>query len=103
MVKWGTKRHENKTVRCPYCIEGSEFKAMAGQRAGDWFICASCGHLALPSSPLFECTCANCERLRLKHQDPKHQKKRRTLDREIKKQVRDLIRGYACRLRTTTF
>lgn len=75
MFKLGTSRHKNKTVRCPYCIEDSEFKAMAGQSAGDWFICASCGHLALPSSPLFECTCANCERLRLKRQDPKHKTK----------------------------
>jgi hypothetical protein len=91
LLKWETMRHKNKTVRCPYCVEGSEFKTMARQSGGDWFICTSCGHLALPSSPPFECTCAYCERLRLKHRNLKHQKKRPTLRREVKKRLRDLI------------
>jgi hypothetical protein len=91
LLKWETMRHKNNLVRCPYCVKGSEFNGMARQTDGDWLICASCGHLALPSSPLFECTCANCERLRLKHQNLKHQKKRPTLRREIKKRLRDLI------------
>src|SRR4029077_9213015 len=62
LFKWETKRRENKIVRCPYCVEGGEFKVMAQQGADEWFICASCGHLALPSNWLFECTCLKCER-----------------------------------------
>jgi len=65
LFKWETKRRENKIVRCPYCVEGGEFKVMAQQGADEWFICASCGHLALPSNWLLECTCRKCERLGL--------------------------------------
>lgn len=92
MLKWETERHKNKIVRCPYCVEGSEFNAMARQSACDWFVCPNCGHLARPSSLLFDCTCANCERLRLKHQNLKDPKKRRTFRREIKRRLRSLIR-----------
>lgn len=33
---------------------------MTLQSGGDWYLCANCGHLALPSNPLFHCTCAKC-------------------------------------------
>jgi hypothetical protein len=36
---------------------------MIGQGKGDWFICARCGHLAMPGNPHFLCTCAHCVRL----------------------------------------
>lgn len=55
-----------KVVRCPYCVEGSGFRTMTseGSRGGDWFICEQCGHLGLPTNPLFECTCGKCVRVR---------------------------------------
>src|ERR1039458_2578204 len=52
--------HESRkpVIRCPYCIEGGGFKVMIGQGGGDWYMCARCGHLTLPTDPVFECTCA---------------------------------------------
>ena len=54
--------HESRkpVIRCPYCIEGGGFKVMIGQGGGDWYMCARCGHLTLPTDPVFECTCAKC-------------------------------------------
>lgn len=49
-----------KTVRCPYCVEKEGFRPMKVQGKGDWLICDICGHLALPSNPLFKCTCSKC-------------------------------------------
>ena len=37
---------------------------MTRQGKGDWLICDVCGHLALPSEPVFECTCSRCVALR---------------------------------------
>jgi len=50
-------------TRCPYCVEDGQFKHMIGQGKGDWFICARCGHLAMPGNPHSRCTCAHCVRL----------------------------------------
>jgi hypothetical protein len=33
------------------------------QGRGHWYVCASCGHLSLPSSRYYQCTCKNCCRL----------------------------------------
>ena len=55
-------------MRCPYCIEGGSFKVMIGQGRGDWYMCARCGHLTLPTDPVFECTCPKC--VQLKNRSP---------------------------------
>ena len=47
-------------MRCPYCIEGGKFKVMIAQDRGDWYMCARCGHLTLPTDRLFACTCTKC-------------------------------------------
>jgi len=47
-------------MRCPYCVESGGYKVMIGQNSGEWYMCARCGHLAMPANPLFECTCAKC-------------------------------------------
>jgi len=54
-----------KVVRCPYCVEDDEFKAMTGNEVGDWYICDQCGHLALTTDIAFECTCSKCARMRV--------------------------------------
>jgi hypothetical protein len=52
-------------VRCPYCVEAGEFKAMAEVDSAEGHICACCGHMVLLSSPGFECACAKCVGLRV--------------------------------------
>jgi hypothetical protein len=56
-------------IRCPYCVETEGGRPMTVQSKGDWLICDICGHLALPSKPLFECTCSKCVALRGDAQD----------------------------------
>jgi hypothetical protein len=52
-------------MRCRYCAEGGNFKVMIGQGGAEtWYMCARCGHLSLPTDPLFKCTCAKCVELR---------------------------------------
>ena len=53
-----------KIIRCLYCVEAGGFRPMTRQGKGDWLICEICGHLALPSEPVFECTCSRCVALR---------------------------------------
>ena len=44
-------------MRCPYCAEDNNFKVMIRQGGPeDWYMCARCGHLNLPTNPLFQCT-----------------------------------------------
>jgi len=63
--RYGQKnRREEGVTRCPYCVEAGGFKAMANVHSGDGHICARCGHMVLPSDPLFECSCAKCIGLR---------------------------------------
>jgi len=51
-------------IRCRYCVEGGDFKVMIGQGGAEtWYMCARCGHLAMPTNPLFKCTCAKCVEL----------------------------------------
>lgn len=52
--------NKSRVIRCPYCVEQGNFKPMLAQSNGEWYICSNCGHLALPSSPLFQCTCSRC-------------------------------------------
>jgi hypothetical protein len=58
-------------MRCPYCVEGSHFKAMIGQDGSErWYMCARCGHLTWPTNPLFNPTCAKCAELKNRAADP---------------------------------
>src|SRR5450755_1823304 len=50
-------------VRCPYCVEGSQFKLMVGHVDGR-FICARCGHISHLNDPSFVCSCLKCENLK---------------------------------------
>jgi DNA-directed RNA polymerase subunit RPC12/RpoP len=56
---------ETKVMRCPYCVERGMFKEMTVGDAQDWRICARCGHLARALTPAYECTCAQCVKLRI--------------------------------------
>lgn len=56
-------------IRCPYCVDAGNFKIMTLQSGGDWYLCGSCGHLALPSNPLFHCTCGKCVGLETRKRD----------------------------------
>ncbi len=60
------KLFKPEVIRCPYCVENGNFKAMALQSGEDWYLCDSCGHLSLPSNPLFHCTCGKCVGLNFK-------------------------------------
>ncbi|HEV2397746.1 MAG TPA: hypothetical protein VGS27_12445 [Candidatus Sulfotelmatobacter sp.] len=61
MIDW-TQFHSGE-IRCPYCTDGVSFRLMVRQNSGDWYMCQSCGHLSLPSSPLHHCTCSKCAEL----------------------------------------
>jgi hypothetical protein len=52
-------------IRCPYCVESGNFKVMASPESGDGHICHRCGHVVLPSNPMFACACSKCERLKI--------------------------------------
>jgi hypothetical protein len=58
-------------VRCPYCIEGSEFKVMIGRAEGEWFLCLRCSHVTRPEDPDYQCKCVRCQQLRQKASGPK--------------------------------
>jgi hypothetical protein len=48
------------TIRCPYCIEGGDFKGMKVKAEGEWFLCVQFGHIAIPSHPSYLCSCPKC-------------------------------------------
>jgi hypothetical protein len=52
-----------KIIRCPYCVEPGPFMPMSARNGGNWFVCDSCGHLALPGNPMYKCTCVHCVRI----------------------------------------
>ncbi|HVN22266.1 MAG TPA: hypothetical protein VMU05_25995 [Dongiaceae bacterium] len=58
--------HTSNNIRCPYCTDGVSFRPMARQGSGDWYVCQGCGHLSLPSSPVYRCTCSKCSALEKK-------------------------------------
>lgn len=58
-----TELNEGKKIRCPYCADGLDFRLMARQREGEWYVCSGCGHVSLPSSPYYQCVCCNCRRV----------------------------------------
>ena len=51
-------------VRCPYCVEAGNFRMMIPE-SGDGYLCNQCGHMVLPSNPLFECACKKCARFQI--------------------------------------
>lgn len=52
-------------VRCPYCVEGNEFKPMVSHLDGR-YICGKCGHVVRLSDTDFQCTCPKCRDLNRK-------------------------------------
>lgn len=54
-----------KTVRCPYCVLGIEFRPMIGHVDGR-FICDKCGHTTVPMMPATSATASNAYRWWLK-------------------------------------
>jgi hypothetical protein len=58
-------RGGERVIRCPFCVEAGEFKTMSDVDNAEGHICARCGHMAVPSNPWFECSCAKCVGLRL--------------------------------------
>lgn len=53
-------------VRCPYCVQGNEFRAMVDLTggAGATFYCAKCRHLIRAGETEFQCLCPNCTSLK---------------------------------------
>jgi predicted RNA-binding Zn-ribbon protein involved in translation (DUF1610 family) len=56
----GVKAGPAHAVRCPYCVEDKKFKLMTARADGEWFLCSSCGHAAMPSHPSYRCNCSRC-------------------------------------------
>jgi len=50
------------TVRCPYCVSGSESFAMVAHVDGR-YICGKCGHTAYPDDAAYSCRCPQCQEL----------------------------------------
>jgi hypothetical protein len=64
--KQGVWKQIVATLRCPYCVEGRDFRPMvelSGRRDGVFF-CSECHHVAGPSEAAFNCECVNCRNLR---------------------------------------
>jgi len=53
-------------IRCPYCVQGYEFRLMTDLTAGSGgiFYCPSCRHLVRTAEPDFRCFCRGCTSLR---------------------------------------
>ena len=62
MIEWNNSVKSSE-IRCPYCVVDGNFRLMTRQSGGDWYFCEDCGHLALPSSPFYHCTCGKCASL----------------------------------------
>ncbi len=59
------RRLRTKPVRCPYCVDGREFRLMVLRVDSDSHICLNCGHLAMAKNPEFKCRCAKCTTLNM--------------------------------------
>ena len=46
-------------VRCPYCVRFDHFMTMS-LRADGTYVCAKCGHRAIPENKRFQCPCRRC-------------------------------------------
>jgi hypothetical protein len=51
-------------TRCPYCVQGNEFREMAVGIDGR-MICTQCDHQANPRERDFKCQCPKCHEIRL--------------------------------------
>jgi hypothetical protein len=49
-------------VRCPYCVEGSDFRPMFRQ-SEESFVCSGCGHESTPEGRYGRCICQRCIRM----------------------------------------
>lgn len=52
-----------KVTRCPYCIEGTVFKAMIAAAETGRFVCAECQHVAAMDDADYQCRCEKCQQL----------------------------------------
>ncbi len=50
-------------IRCPYCVQGDNFRLMESRPGGRWFVCEKCGHTEMQDNPDFRCCCRKCEEL----------------------------------------
>jgi hypothetical protein len=52
-------------VRCPYCVQGNDFRLMVDLTggAGGTFYCDACRHLVRAGDREFCCLCAHCRRM----------------------------------------
>jgi hypothetical protein len=51
-----------KTVRCPYCVLGHEFRPMVAHVDGR-YICNRCGHITCLGDAKYDCHCPQCLKL----------------------------------------
>ena len=49
-------------VRCPFCVQGNEFRPMQ-RRETDEFVCPKCGHMANPADSYMKCQCKRCREM----------------------------------------
>lgn len=54
------ERMSEEIVRCPYCVEGGEFRPME-RLSNTWFVCPGCGHKATPGAQHSSCACPKCQ------------------------------------------
>jgi hypothetical protein len=47
-------------VRCPYCVDGKNFRALRAASESRYF-CEQCGHEVATGEPGFRCECKKCE------------------------------------------
>jgi hypothetical protein len=52
-----------KIPRCPYCVRLDHFMLMSTTGNGK-YVCAKCGHVAVPENKVFQCMCGHCEEMR---------------------------------------
>lgn len=55
-----TELHTSRKVRCPYCVQGVDFRLMEREGASDCYICGRCGHRSLASPAFYQCRCKKC-------------------------------------------
>lgn len=52
----------DEIVRCPYCVQDSEFRPMV-RKSRQAYVCVSCGHRATSADPYAKCSCERCREL----------------------------------------
>lgn len=50
-------------VRCPYCVQGSEFRPMFRPPGKKRFVCVICGHTSMPDGAYSNCHCPKCQQM----------------------------------------